>query len=268
MLLDSSKYLENDIKTPVESPNTDGNDFKIFIPKSVAKNQETNNEKGIVIEKVTLECGTNFSERSTLKVPEKSHTVQNQSYSCKYCDLKFATIIKAKIHQKSHQGEKTYSSNSHELKDYEKKKKPNVTLDPSKSLQNDFKTFELPKNHGNNFLSASQSFVKNQEIYHSEDLIIEKVTNECKYCGKKFLERSVLEIHERSHNSYLDVILDFQSFGCFYCDKKFANKIQVENHEKLHAGEKMYSDDVSNSHGLKEYEKKEKLGVVLGSIFQ
>ena len=62
--------------------------------------------------------------------------------------------------------------------------------------------------------------------------------------------------------------LDFQSFGCFYCDKKFANKIQVENHEKLHAGEKTYSDDVSNSHGLKEYEKKEKLGVVLGSIFQ
>ena len=191
--------------------------------------------------------------------------MQNQSYSCKYCDLKFATIIKAKIHEKCHKGEKTYSR---EFKVHEQKKDPNVSLDSSKSLENDFKTFELPKNHGNNFIPASQSFVENREIYHSKDLIIEKVTNECKYCGKNFSERTVLEIHERSHTSHLDVILDFQSFGCFYCDKKFANKTQVENHEKLHAGEKTYFDDVSNSHGLKEYEKKEKPGVALGSIFQ
>ena len=116
-----------------------------------------------------------------------------------------------------------------------------------KSLENEFKTFKLPKNHGNNFIQAVQSIVKNEAIYHSKDLIIEKVTNECKHCGKHFSERSVLEIHERSHASYRDVIHDFQSFGCFYCDKKFANKIQVENHEKIHTGEKSVALDSPKS---------------------
>ena len=174
--------------------------------------------------------------------------MQNQSYSCKYCDLKFATIIKAKIHQRCHKDEKTNSSNSYELnKEYENMKKPNVALDSSKSLENEFKTFKLPKNHGNNFIQAGQSIVKNEAIYHSKDLIIEKVTNECKHCGKNFSERSVLEIHERSHTSNLDVIHDFQSFGCFYCDKKFANKIQVENHEKIHTGDKSVALDSPKS---------------------
>ena len=132
--------------------------------------------------------------------------MQNQSYSCKYCDLKFATIIKAKIHQRCHKDEKTYSSNSNELKDYENMKKPNEALVSSKSLENEFKTFKLPKNHGNNFIQAGQNFVKNEAIYRSKDLIIEKVTNECKYCGKKFLEKSVLEIHERSHTKMYSLL--------------------------------------------------------------
>ena len=181
----------------------DDPDWNIFIPKC----DEISNEK-----KVTIESGETLSEGSTLKIHEKSDTVQNQSYSCKYCDLKFATIIKAKIHQRCHKDEKTYSSNSHELKDYENMKKPSVALGSSKSLENHFKTFELPKNHGNNFLQASQSFVENREIYHSKDLIIEKVTNECKYCGKNFSERSVLEIHERSHTkmySLLETCMNF-----------------------------------------------------------
>ena len=118
---------------------------------------------------------------------------------------------------------------------------------PSKSLENEFKTFKLPKYHGNNFIQAGQSIVKNEAIYHSKDLIIEKVANECKHCGKHFSERSVLEIHERSHASNLDVIHDFQSFGCFYCDKKFANKIQVENHEKIHTGGKSVALDSPKS---------------------
>ena len=110
------------------------------MPKSV----EISDEK-----KVTIESGETLSEKSTLKLHEKSHTVQNQSYSCKYCDLKFATIIKAKIHQRCHKDDETYSSNSQEMnKVYENMKKPNVALDSSKSLENEFKTFKLPKNHG------------------------------------------------------------------------------------------------------------------------
>ena len=148
-----------------------------------------------------------------------------QSFGCFYCDKKFATQNQVENHEKIHTGEKS------------------VALDSSKSLENDLKTFKLPKNHGNQFIPAFQPSVKNEGSYNDKEIILFKevtngtITLECKYCGHLFSDRMALKVHEKIHS------VKNLSYNCNFCEKKFASSQQAKNHEKVHTGEKPYSCD-------------------------
>jgi DNA-directed RNA polymerase subunit RPC12/RpoP len=135
-----------------------------------------------------------------------------QSFGCFYCDKKFATQNQVENHEKIHTGEKS------------------VALDSSKSLENDLKTFKLPKNHGNQFIQAFQSSVKNKENDDSKEVTNETVTLECKYCGKNFSDRIAFKVHEKIHT------VKNLSYSCNFCEKKFGSSQQAKNHEKVHTG--------------------------------
>ena len=100
-------------------------------------------------------------------------------------------------------------------------------LGSSKSLENDFK---LTKNHGNQFVLAFQSSVKNEENYNEKDVITGTIALECKYCGKNFSDRMALKVHEKIH------IVKNLSYKCNFCEKKFGSSQQAKNHEKVHTG--------------------------------
>jgi uncharacterized Zn-finger protein len=55
----------------------------------------------------------------------------------------------------------------------------------------------------------------------------EKAVLNCKYCGKKFLRKHDMKVHERLHTGE-------KPFKCPTCQKEFRMKQQMEDHERTH----------------------------------
>ena len=55
----------------------------------------------------------------------------------------------------------------------------------------------------------------------------------CKYCDKKFAQKTSVARHERSHTGE-------KPYGCQYCEKKFTQSQTAKAHERSHTAEKPY----------------------------
>ncbi|XP_069822560.1 zinc finger protein ZFP2-like isoform X2 [Dendropsophus ebraccatus] len=72
-----------------------------------------------------------------------------------------------------------------------------------------------------------------KKIIHDRRLASGKKTYSCTVCGKRFLHRPLLDLHQKSH-------IDEKLFVCSLCGKRFVQRMLLLIHEKTHAVNKPY----------------------------
>ena len=88
-------------------------------------------------------------------------------------------------------------------------------------------------------------FIHSLEVFSSHSTVTFSLcTGEkpygCKYCEKRFTQKTGLNQHERIHTGEIPYV-------CKYCSKRFRNKSSVTFHErKYHTGEKPYECKTCN----------------------
>ncbi|KAJ8339846.1 hypothetical protein SKAU_G00344790, partial [Synaphobranchus kaupii] len=85
----------------------------------------------------------------------------------------------------------------------------------------------------NGCTSSDTHFITSEGIpTHCND-VTRKKWFVCKYCGKNFSRRNVLEKHHRVHTGE-------KPFSCLLCEKKFSDSSNLKKHQNVHTGEKPF----------------------------
>ncbi|XP_026819089.1 endothelial zinc finger protein induced by tumor necrosis factor alpha-like [Rhopalosiphum maidis] len=76
--------------------------------------------------------------------------------------------------------------------------------------------------------------VINSELtVHPRTCTADKKPYPCGVCGKEFISKTALTIHQRSHTGE-------KPFGCYQCHRSFSQKSNLTRHLRVHTGDKPY----------------------------
>ena len=88
---------------------------------------------------------------------------------------------------------------------FKSEEKQNQRTDFSKTNENNIFIFSISKSRNNEKKKIFKVFHKNEKIYHIQDNTQKKYLSlyyKCIYCGKKFNNINVFEVHMKIHVSY------------------------------------------------------------------
>ena len=148
-------------------------------------------------------CQKIYKNNSNLVRHEKLHS-GIRPFACKFCDKSFTIQSQLKGHEKRHTGDLPYNC----------KKCNKQFLRPSVVNQHE-----------------KICPGKVDKVFKKSCIMADEKQFSCKFCPKKFISLTSLQIHEIIHTGE-------KPFGCTFCAKTFNQKGNAKTHEGLH-----YEDD-------------------------
>ncbi|XP_029443651.1 gastrula zinc finger protein XlCGF26.1-like isoform X2 [Rhinatrema bivittatum] len=162
----------------------------------------------------------NFTRKDKLMFHQLRQT-QEKSIQCTECGKNFSSMSYLRMHQRMHRGKKACSESFSQ-------RMPG--MQPQR-IHKGQKQFICP-DCGKSF--HRKSVLKEHQIIHMGDALLQEKPFACLECGKGFILRSSLTKHKRIH-------IELKPYTCSYCSKSFNDKSNFKKHQIIHTGEKPFS---------------------------
>ncbi|XP_055541576.1 zinc finger protein 62 homolog [Wyeomyia smithii] len=165
-------------------------------------------------------CYRSFATAKLLEYHRRSHV--KKSYSCEYCDKKFAKLISKKRHFCN-------GKNKHKCNVCDQIFMSKVQLTWHAKKNNCKPSGQL----GVTDITDKQPAAELDKLCNKDVARIpDEGRNECNKCGKIFPRGRNLELHMRSHTGE-------RPFKCDICGKAFVTNTTLKNHSRSHTNEKL-----------------------------
>ncbi|XP_019865585.2 zinc finger protein 90 homolog [Aethina tumida] len=190
-------------------------------------------------------CNKRFNSKSDLKRHIVIIHLNIKKYKCQYCDKGFSRKFYLRDHERTHTGERLYSSccakeftSYYSLYHHEKKHKYNKMyvkkIDPNKPIKKEsgeegnYRCYICPK-----VLRTDYSLKRHISVKHD----IRNLT--CDDCGAQY--PSIRELNEHIRSTHKDhpytIAHNVKEFSCMVCAKEFKYKSSLRDHMRVHTGD-------------------------------